>query len=180
MKKLITISVLFLSVLSIKAQDKVFPNLQGLTLDNKEITVPVDTKGKYTFLALAFSKKAEASLNTWSEAIYADFLKPKGSGMFDEDPYDANLYFVPMFSGINKAAANSVRKKAIKNIDERLHGNVLFYKGSIKTYQTELNVADKNEPYFFLLDAEGNIVCQTSGAYTAEKMAKFEDVLDAQ
>jgi hypothetical protein len=177
MKKLIAISVLVLSVLSAKAQ--VFPDLHGLTLDNQEMTVPTDTKGKYTFLALAFSKKAEASLNTWSEAIYADFLKKKGSGMFDEDPYDANLFFVPMFSGINKAAANTVRKKAVQNIDERLHGNVLFYKGSIKAYQTELKMTNKNEPYFFLLDAEGNIVYQTSGAYTAEKMAKVEDILDA-
>ena len=45
----------------------------------KLVDLPNDTKGKYTLLGLAFSKKSEDDLNTWVEPVYWKFIdKPEG------------------------------------------------------------------------------------------------------
>jgi hypothetical protein len=89
--------------------------------------------------------------------------------------YDVNVYFVPMFTGINAAASGTAKKKAIKNIDPQLLPNILFYKGELKTYKEALDFERRDIPYFFVLDPEGKIVYATSGAYTEKKMDEVEE-----
>lgn len=157
-----------------------FPNMEGITLEDKEISLPNDTKGKYTFLALAFSRKAEDHLNTWSEPIFFNFMPQAKSkaGMFGNDVYDVNLYFIPMFSGAGQLAEGKARKDAVEHMDKRLHSKMLFYKGSIKDYKDQLDMEEKDEPYFFLLDEKGKIVHTCKGAYTDAKMTKIQNILD--
>lgn len=155
-----------------------FPNLSGYTLSDQEVTIPNDTRGKYTFIALAFSKEAEADLNTWVEPIYYHFMpESKGKNLF-ADFYDVNLFFVPMFSGAAKAIQKSARKKALEHLDPKYHDKAIFFKGSIKDYKKILDMKDKKVPYFFLLDENGKIVQATSGKYTKDKMIPIDNALD--
>jgi hypothetical protein len=92
--------------------------------------------------------------------------------------YDVNVYFVPMFTGVNAAAQGTAKKKAVKNVDPQLFPYLLFYKGELKTYKEALDFEKKDIPYFFVLDPEGKIVHATSGPYTESKMDAVEEVIE--
>lgn len=156
---------------------KPFPNMETETVEDKKVRLPDDTKGKYTLLGLAYSKKSEDELNTWFEPVYSKFVQ-KASGLLAGMGYDVNVYFVPMFTGINAAATGTAKKKALKNMDPLLLPNILFYKGELKTYKEALDFERRDIPYFFVLDPQGKIVYATSGAFSEAKMDKVEDAID--
>src|SRR5215467_3076999 len=97
---------LLLSICPCVAQviGKAFPSMTAETVDDKKVNLPQDTKGKYTLLGLAYSKKSEDELNTWLNPVYSTFIQ-KQTGMIQGFSYDVNVYFVPMFTGVNAAAA---------------------------------------------------------------------------
>lgn len=176
MKK-IFLSVLFcIATLGGIAQvvGKQFPLMEAETLESKKVKIPNDTKGKYTLLGLAYSKKSEDELNTWFEPVFYKFIQ-KADGLMAGMGYDVNVFFVPMFTGINAAAEGTARKKALKSLDPQLLPYILFYKGELKTYKEALDFEKKDIPYFFVLDKTGKIVYATSGAYSNDKMGKVED-----
>ena len=181
MKRAIFLVLFLFSAAVMQAQvvGKVFPDLEAETSDDKKVKLPDAVKGKYTLLGLAYSKKAEDELNTWFQPVYEKFIrKAKGGGLFDDMGYDVNVYFVPMFTGVNAAATGTAKKKAIKNVDPELLPRILFYKGEIKTYKEALDFEKKDTPYFFVLDKDGKIVHATAGKYSEKKMDEVEAVLE--
>lgn len=92
--------------------------------------------------------------------------------------YDVNVYFIPMFTGINAAATGTAKKKALKNVDPQLLPYILFYKGELKRFKDELDFEKKDIPYFFVLDQEGKIVFATSGAFSESKLDQIEEVIE--
>ncbi|MBS1951590.1 MAG: hypothetical protein OJF59_001264 [Cytophagales bacterium] len=179
MKALIVFSLLLVGSLSASAQviGKTFPDLTAETVDDKKVNLPQDVKGKFTLLGLAYSKKSEDELNTWFNPIFSKFIQ-KTSGALASMDYNVNVYFVPMFTGINAAATGTAKRKAAKNVDAKLLPYLLFYKGSIKKYKDELDFDRKDIPYFFVLDTTGKIVYATDGVYSDEKMDGIESVID--
>lgn len=180
MKKEILLLVVFCCFsLSLYAQlGDTFPAIEGETMEDQEITIPEDTRGKYTLVGMAFSKKSDDALQSWFKPVYERFLQDSGSaGLFADFAYDVNVYFVPMFSGIKKAAAGAAKRKALKRVDAELHPHILFYSGEIRSYRDALKLEEKNEPYFFVLDKNGKIVYATSGKYSARKMEEVETAL---
>lgn len=156
---------------------KAFPSMEAETVEDKKVTLPVDIKGKYSLLGLAYSKKSEDELNSWFQPVFEKFIQ-KNKGLFEGFGYDVNVYFVPIFSGINAAATGTAKKKAMKNVDPNLLPYLLFYKGEIKTYKDLLDMKEKDTPYFFVLDSSGKIVYATSGKFSTAKMDAIEEVLE--
>jgi len=156
---------------------KDFPEMLVETVEDEPIVIPAAGLGKFTLIGLAYSKKSEDDLNTWFQPVFNKFIA-KSSGLFSSFAYDVNVYFIPMFTGVNAAATGTAKKKALKNIDPQLLPHVLFYKGEIKTYKDALDFDKKDVPYFFVLDAEGKIIYATTGRYTDAKMEEVEEVLD--
>jgi hypothetical protein len=179
MKKLLTIIVLLVSVNLVQAQviGKMFPDMEAETMEDKKVMLPVDTKGKYTLIGLAYSKKSEDDLNGWFSPVYNKFVR-KATGMLEGMGYDVNVYFVPMFTGVNAAATGTAKKKALKNIDPLLLPYILFYKGELKPYKEALDFEKRDIPYFFVLDTSGKIVYATSGAFTEDKLDAVEDSIE--
>jgi len=172
--------VLFASVvISSHAQvvGKMFPAMEAETVEDKKIMLPDAVKGKFTLIGLAYSKKSEDELNSWFQPVFEKFIQ-KTSGVLASFSYDVNVYFVPMFTGVNAAATGTAKRKAIKNIDPQLLPYVLFYKGELKPYKEALDFEKKDIPYFFVLDDAGKIVFATSGKYTPAKMSQIEDVIE--
>ena len=169
---------LMLSV-AVKAQvtGRMFPDMEAETVEDKKVKLPQETKGKFTLLGLAYSKKSEEELNSWFQPVFEKFIQ-KTSGVLAGFSYDVNVYFVPMFTGVNAAATGTAKRKALKNIDPQLLPYVLFYKGELKPYKDALDFEKKDIPYFFVLDPEGKIVYATSGKYTDAKMDKVESVME--
>ncbi len=156
---------------------KPFPEMQVETVEDVPVLIPEAGLGKYTLIGLAYSKKSEDDLNTWFQPVFSKFIA-KTEGLFASFAYDVNVFFVPMFTGVNAAATGTAKKKAAKNIDPQLLPYVLFYKGEIKTYKEALDFEKKDVPYFFVLDKEGKIIYATTGPYSEDKMDEVEEVLD--
>jgi hypothetical protein len=156
---------------------KLFPDMETQTVEDKKISLPADVKGKFTLLGLAYSKKSEDELNTWFEPVFSKFVQ-KTPGLMAGMGYDVNVFFIPMFTGINAAATGTAKKKAMKNMDPQLLPYILFYKGELKTYKDALDFEKRDIPYFFVLDPNGKILFATSGAYSDDKMDKVEEVIE--
>ena len=179
MKQLIFLLGLLVSLLNSNAQviGSSFPAMAAETVDDQKVNLPVDVNGKYTLLGLAYSKKSEDELNSWFEPVFNKFIR-KAEGMMAGMGYDVNVYFIPMFTGVNAAATGTAKKKALKNIDPQLLPYILFYKGEVKKYKEALDFERRDIPYFFVLDPQGKIIYATSGAYSDKKMDAVEDVIE--
>jgi hypothetical protein len=156
---------------------KMFPALSAETVEDKKVTLPDDVKGKYTLIGMAYSKKSEDELNSWFGPVFEKFIQ-KSNGLLSGFGYDVNVYFVPMFTGVNAAATGTAKRKAAKNVDAQLLPYILFYRGELKSYKEALDFEKKDIPYFFVLDPQGKIVYATSGAYTDEKMDAVEEKIE--
>jgi hypothetical protein len=156
---------------------KMFPSMTAETVEDKKVEIPLSSKGKYTLVGLAYSKKSEDELNSWFQPVFSKFIQ-KTNGLFSGFAYDVNVYFIPMFTGVNAAASGTAKRKAAKNIDPQLLPYVLFYKGELKTYKEALDFEKKDIPYFFVLDPQGKIVYATSGKYTEAKMEAIESNIE--
>ena len=179
MKKLYLLIVGIILSLMVEAQvvGKMFPDMEAETVEDKKVKLPQDVKGKYTLVGLAYSKKSEDDLNSWFQPVFEKYIQ-KTTGVLGGFGYDVNVYFVPMFTGINAAATGTAKRKAIKNIDPQLLPYVLFYKGELKPYKVSLEFDKKDVPYFFVLDPNGKIVHSAIGKFTEEKMDGIEAVLE--
>jgi hypothetical protein len=156
---------------------KVFPDMVAETVEDRKVNLPADVKGKFTLLGLAYSKKSEDELRTWFEPIFTKFVQ-KPEGLLAGMGYDVNVYFIPMFTGINAAAEGTAKRKAMKNLDPQLFPYILFYKGELKAYKEALDFEKRDIPYFFVLNAEGKIVYATSGAFSDQKLDAIEEVIE--
>ena len=158
----------------------VFPAMDTEALTSKQVTLPADVSGKYTLLGMAFSKKSEEELNTWMGPVYERFLqKPTGGlgQLFSSYAHDVNIYFIPMYTGVNAVAAGAAKKQAIRHLDARLHEHVLFYTGKLQPYKDSLGFDRRDTPYFFVLDEVGKIVYAASGNYSDAKMDQILELL---
>lgn len=154
---------------------KVFPSLSGETLSEQMLTIPEDTRGKFTLVGMASSEKAEEFLRGWYEPVYNKFIAK--TGMFD-DQFDVHVFFVPMFSGRHKLGKNKVMSSMKKESkSDELFPHVLFYEGDLKVYEDELKMEKKDLPYIFLIDPEGKVAYATSGYYNDRKMEAIDDIL---
>jgi hypothetical protein len=158
-------------------EGKMFPDMIAETVDDKKVNLPLDTKGKYTLLGLAYSKKSEGELNSWFGPIFSTFIQ-KTTGLMSGMGYDVNVYFIPMFTGVNAAATGTAKKKAAKDVDPQLLPYLLFYKGKLEPYKDALDFQHKDVPYFFVLDPQGKIVYATSGKYSDEKLEEIESKIE--
>ncbi len=178
-KTLVSCFLLLLSGFSMaQVVGKTFPAMEAETVEDKKVKLPGDIKGKYTLLGLAYSKKAEDELNSWFSPVFEKFVRKNTGSLFDGMGYDVNVYFIPMFTGVNAAATGTAKKKALKNVDPQVLPNILFYKGELKQYKEALDFEKKDTPYFFVLDADGKIVYATSGKFSTKKLDEVENVIE--
>ena len=157
-----------------------FPTLETETVEDKVVTLPQDAQDRVSLVVMAYSKKAEKDLNSWLSPLFSTFIQQKVSdgGLFAGFAHDVDVYVVPMFTGIKAAAEGVAKRKAAKDLDERLIPYVLFYKGKLKPYKEALEFDKKDVPYLFLLNGSGEIVYATSGAYSSKKLSEIEEKVD--
>jgi ATP10 protein len=175
MKKAIALLYLF-SGLAYGQRD--FPALSGETLSGESIEVPADLMGKKSIIGLAYSKKADEDLRTWFEPAYTKFIDPPKVSFLPEDPFEGNIYFIPMLQGLAKTVGGKIEKELKKGIDPKLHKYILMFRGSVKEYKDELEMTSSSTPYFFVLDEQGKILYKTDGPYSDEKLEEIESYLE--
>lgn len=156
------------------AQDAQFPSLTGETATGKSIVLPNSQGAKWTLVGIAYSQKASPVLEQWYEPAYLRFVAKHG--LFAGD-YDVDVYFVPLFVGVNKAAYEPSMKKFRKSASPEVLELVLFSKEDLDPLKDALDMSEKDTPYFFLIDASGKVVHRTKGAYTDDKLEAIENLL---
>lgn len=184
-KTILLIFAVVLTTLAFKNDGSIigqlFPPMECENYNGEKINLPLATKDKYTLLGMAFSNDAETDLKTWITPVYNKFIsKPdnENAGAFDVSfDYDINLFFIPMFTGLNQLTSKSSKEKIRANTNKELYPHLLFYEGA-KTYKKELDFEKKDVPYFFVLDKTGKIVYATSGKYDSKKLDKIVDILE--
>lgn len=168
--------LLFCSFLALSQKGTIFPTIKGTGLDDKAITVPFKN-GKFTVLAIAFSRSAEDDLKKWLNPLFDAFIKAEkeSSTGFDlAEVYDVNFVFIPVIAGFKRVADDFKQ-----GTDKRFWGYVMdTEKTDVKALQKALRVEDNGIPYFYVLDAEGKIVESESGKFSNAKLDKLEDAID--
>lgn len=180
MKKqhLFALIVTLISGINPSFSQQTFPELTGKTLEDKSITLPLKNNGNYTLVGIAYSKKAEDQLKTWFQPVYNTFIQKSGKTLFPTENYNVTIYFIPMITGIAQSAGGKIENKMKENIDKSLQPYVLVYEGEVKNYKTSLNMTEKDQPYFFVLDPKGHVVYTCTGSYTEGKFEKILEIVE--
>lgn len=166
--------VLFSSlVLAPSAGEERFPSMTGETASGKAVTIPA-AGGKPTVLALAYGKGAQKELEEWYEPAYLRFIAKHG---LMASAYDCDVWFVPVFVGMNKAAYDPTMNRFRKSAEPEIVDHVLFFKGEFDAIREQLGLKRNDTPYFFVLDAEGRIIHRTEGAFSDDKLEAMEEAL---
>jgi hypothetical protein len=159
----------FCSLSFTPGDNKPFPKISGTTLNGKKINLPEHSKGKMCLVAMASSLKAQNDLNGWVDPIYKSIA---GNIMIP-----AEMFFIPMTGGIKGISQVEIEKQLKANIDTALYKYVMIYSGPPADYTKQLNMTDKDKPYFFVVNPRGEITYTTSGAYSDAKLEQITDKL---
>lgn len=175
MKKIVLLAIL-LGVMNLAAlAQKSFPQIEGITLDEHKVSLPLNN-GKFSIIAIAYSRSAEDDLKKWLNPLYETFIKKEknSGGLSAAEVYDVNFFFVPMISGFKKIADDFK-----KGTDKEYWPYILdTEKTDIKDVQKKVEAKDKEIPYFYVLNKEGKIVFETSGKYQEAKLSKLEEAVE--
>lgn len=151
-----------------------FTPLTGETAEGRMVTVPDPDHDGPTVVGMAWGKQAGPVLEDWMEPAYLRFVAKHG--LFAQ-AYDAQVYFIPLFVGANKAAYGPTLKKFRKSATPEVVDHVVFYKDDPQPYLDGLGMPDKATPYFFVLDREGRVLHRSEGRFSEEKLEAIEAVL---
>ncbi len=156
---------------------QVFPDLKCETLSGKNLTIPDFFKGKKTVIGLAFSPKADKSLKVWAQPLYNTLMADGMGGMMGGNMYNANVGYVGMLHGIAKLGMGELKERSRKNVDKKLHDYFMISDQDVNAFCEQLNITEKSEPHFFVLDESGKILYHTSGEYSDKKLNEITDKL---
>ncbi len=173
MKTLLSL-IMVMALVIPAASQKTFPTMTGEMANGQELTLPRDLTRKHTIIGLAYSPKASSHLEEWLEPAYLRFVAQHG--LFAGE-YDADIYFIPVFVGLNKSAYEPSLKKFRKSASPEIEQHVLFSKEDMAPVKEILDLDEKDIPYFFVLDRSGRVIHRTQGAFSEDKLEAIENVL---
>ena len=150
-------------------------NFTGHTLNQKQLTFPLDTKGKFTILCFATSLKSQNYLQTWLDPIYQKYIAKTG---IMDDAFDVNVYFIPVLKTSSRHIQENIQRQFSDNTPNELRSHVVFSDSPAEPLIAELKLSDESLPYIYLLDKNGNIIYKTSGAYTEDKFDAIDDLIE--
>ncbi|REJ82341.1 MAG: hypothetical protein DWQ44_12940 [Bacteroidetes bacterium] len=174
MKKILVL-LLMLSINILNVFARQMPSFSGETADKKRIAIPSHCKGKYALICFVMSKKAQKDLESWLEPVYYHYIAKAG---FMDDMFEVDVFLVPVLSGAEAGMTESIKRKFMENAQKELWPHVLFSKDDLKTVTSTLGVKRDDVSYLFLLDKNGQVIHETSGAYSEEKFDAIDDLIE--
>ncbi len=175
-KKIKIALLLLLPVFSIQAQmGKPFPSIEVFDLNEEAISIPEDTKGKFTLIGVAFSEAAQEDLYSWSQPVFSEFMDENNMSSL---VYDPNVHLILMFTGANQLAFNKAKEQITEGTDESLKDNVVLYKGKMEDYRKSLKMKDRKLPYFFVLDKNGKVIYTAEGRYSQKVLREVGNLIE--
>lgn len=156
-----------------QGQDR-FPIMHGERADGSAIELPGQLSTPFIVIGLAYGQKAQPALEDWYEPVYLRFVAKHG--LF-ATAYSTEVYFVPLFTGPDKAAYAPSLKKFRQSAEPEVADRVVFVKEDADEIRRALALTDKDIPYFFVVDRERRIVHRAQGDFSDDKLEAIEEVL---
>jgi hypothetical protein len=166
------LSSLFLTVALLADAQVPFPALSGERSDGVIVDLPKASQGRWLIVGMAYGQKAGPLLEDWYGPAYLRFVQKHG--LFASE-LDADIYFIPLFVGLNKAGYSPSMKRLREEADPDVAKRVLFVKNDAEALRETLGLKDKETPYFFVVDPQGRIVHREEGRYSEEKLEAMEE-----
>lgn len=151
------------------------PAINGERTEGTTVELPAASKGRFAIIAIAAGRKAEPVLEEWYEPAYLRFVAKQG--LF-AGSYDADLWLVPVFTGLNKAAFGPSVKRLKEQADPEVARRVVFVNNDAEALLDALGIKDRDEPLFLVVDPSGHIIHSEKGAFTVEKLDALEEAMD--
>lgn len=152
---------------------KAFPSVATETIEGDAVLVPEVFEGSYVFVGVGTGKKAEDELRTWQVPVYNKFVAK--TGLMD-NMYDVKVCFLPLFTGAMKMAKNQVVQKLKQNNESLILDHVYVYSGEREPF-SDLGMENKKQPYFYLLNPDGQVVWEGKGAFKQTYFDRIEEIL---
>lgn len=146
--------------------------LLGERADGTTVSIPREGASR-TLIGIAAGRKAGPSSEEWLGPVYLRFVAKHG--LFAA-AIDADVFFVPLFVGADKAAYEPTLRKFRKGAEPAIVDHVVFCKAEEGTLAA-LGIVDRDEPCFLVLDAAGNVTYTVSGPFSEEKLDALESAL---
>lgn len=173
MIRLPALAVMAVLPLITRAQER-FPGMKGELADGRTVELPGHSAADFVLIAVAAGQRAQPALEGWYEPAYLRFVAKHG--LF-AGAYSVEVFFVPLFTGANKAAYEPSLKRFRKSAAPEVADRVVFVKEDADEFQRTLALKDRDRPYFFVVDKEGRILHRTEGEFSDDKLEAIEEVL---
>jgi hypothetical protein len=148
-----------------------FPTITGERTDGSTVQLPAASKGRHLIVGMAYGQQAGPLLEEWYGPAYLRFVEKHG--LFASE-LEADVYFIPLFVGLNKTAYGSSMKRLREEGDPDVAKRVLFVKEDADAIRGALGLKDKETPYIFVVDPSGRIVHREQGRFSEEKLEAIE------
>ncbi|MCI4667422.1 MAG: hypothetical protein MRZ79_04615 [Bacteroidia bacterium] len=153
--------------MNVSQKKEFFPEVSTKTLAGNDLVFPQGIKGKKAFIALVMEERGaymtqQNEANSWN-SFYENELKSQG----------VEFYEIPMMAGGYVLARGWIDSGMRSGIDPAKHANVACFYGNKKKYMKAFDISDMGTAHLFLLDEEGRILAQTTGASNPEKTENF-------
>lgn len=152
-----------------------FPTLKGETTDGRTVELPAASSGHFALIAIAAGKKAEPLLQDWYGAAYHRFVAKQGLFAADKN---VDLWLVPVFTGLNKAAFGPTMKRLREGTDPEVAARVVFVKDEAAALLDALGIKDRDVPVFLVVDPQGRILHREQGGFTVDKLDALDEAID--
>lgn len=150
------------------------PVIRGETSDGGAVELPAASAGHHAIICVAAGKKAEPVLQEWYAPAYQRFVAQHG--LFAA-AHQADLWLVPVFTGLNKAAFGPTMRRLKEEADPDVARRVVFVRDEVASLLEALAMRDRDEPLFLVVDPEGRIVHRSAGAFAVDKLDALEEAL---
>lgn len=154
------------SKLQIREEGLVFPTVSGANLKRQEVEFPRDFGGRYNLVIVPFQQAQQRTVNTWIP--FAQELEADYEGfMYYEFPTIRDM------SALSRTFINEGMRAGIPDPVARERTVTLYLDKA--EFKSALGIQSENDISLFLVDQDGHILWQTTGAYALEKAQELRE-----
>jgi uncharacterized membrane protein YuzA (DUF378 family) len=145
------------------------PTVSGRTLTGKEVTLPRDARGKFTFLLLAFSYEARFDVEDWEHAF---------RDRFGENP-NVDFFLLPVISPAYRLFAPMIDAGMRRGTPSAMHDHVVTLYTSPRSVREAFGAARPSNVWVYLVDRDGKVLFQYGGPFDRQKFQELASTLEA-
>jgi hypothetical protein len=148
------------SKLLVTRQDPHFPVVSGFNLNRQEFEFPRDFDGDLNLMIVPFQRYQQNTVDTWISTVQEIEASFPGFIYYE-------LPTIYEMSLISRTFLNEGMRAGIPDQTARQRTITLYLDKA--TFKSALNIPNENDIYLFLVDRDGTILWNSTGAYSEEK-----------